>query len=119
MLNEIQIKKPEYFKLIFWVHLLFVILSYFSFLWLDWKVVVAGAVVLRIYHALRGGCDLTFIEFDKNSDVTFVGYYLKKIFPSIELKTSKFVVRNIVPIVVAGMAFIIQYIFGYIPIVNI
>ena len=103
------------FGLIFWAHLLLVIVSYSSPLWLDWRVVVLGVVVLKLHYAVNGNCFLTTAELGRDNDRTFAWFYLNKIFPGLDEKKTKHIVRNVVPIVLVAAAIILQVILGYTP----
>lgn len=107
------------FGLIFWIHLILIILSYSSFLYLDWKLIVLGIVLLQIYYIFRGGCDLTFREFGNDKDTTFVWYYLRKLFPNLNQHKTKIFVRYVFPILLIVISFYTQKILNYSPIINI
>lgn len=110
--------KKEY-SLIFWIHLFLIILSYLSFLYLDWKLILFGVLFLQIYYLLRGGCDLSFIEFGNDRDITFVWFHIHKIFPNLNQKTTKIFIRFIFPIFLIILSFFLQKIMGYIPLITI
>jgi len=107
------------FGLIFWIHLILIILSYLSFLYIDWKLIFLGVALLQIYYSLRGGCDLSFAEFGDDRDTTFVWYYLRKRLPNLNQKTTKIFVRHIFPILLIVISFISQEIMNFIPLINI
>ena len=96
------------FSGIFWFHLTLLLISYSSFLWLHWKVIFLLGIILRIYRYLRGGCDITFLEFGRVSEKhqTFTGYYLKKIFPNYNQKRLNFFFDYIVPILILIFAYL-------------
>lgn len=110
-----QIMKEKDFGLLFWLHLGLILFAYVSPLWLNWKIIVGVVVVLQLYYALRGGCDITFWEFGDDKDTTFLWYYLRKIFPTLDQKKTKFFVRIIVPALVILIALISQIVFNYHP----
>ena len=110
-----QIMKEKDFGLLFWLHLGLILFAYVSPLWLNWKIIVGVVVVLQLYYALRGGCDITFWEFGDDKDTTFLWYYLRKIFPTLDQKKTKFFVRIIVPVLVILIALISQIVFNYHP----
>jgi hypothetical protein len=96
------------FGLIFYIHLFLIFVSYTSFLWLDWKIILISVIFLQIYYLFRGGCDLTYIEFGKDEDTTFVWYYLKKIFPNLNQKSTKIIVRYTIPFIIIFLAYLKQ-----------
>lgn len=111
-------QKTKEFGIIFYAHLALILISYSSSLYLDWKFIVVGAVLLQLYYAVRGGCDLTFMEFGEDKDTTFVWYYLRKIFPRLHQKRTKLVVRFLIPILVVVTAIVIQEGLGYVPLLH-
>lgn len=113
-----RMSKKE-FGLIFWLHSLIIISAFFSFLYIDWKIIFWGVVFLQAYYSLRGGCDLTLIEFGHDKDITFVWYYLSKIFPNLNKKTIKMFTSYVMPISLISISFLLQTFMGYIPLINI
>lgn len=109
-----NIKNKE-FGLLFWFHLLLIVLAYISPLWLDWKVILGIIVALQIYYLIRGGCDITFLELGNDTNTTFVWYYLKKIFSKLDQRKTKLFVRIIIPIILIAISFISQKTYGYRP----
>ena len=105
--SMMQISKREYGG-IFWIHLILIGLAYTSFLWLDWRIILAGVVLLQVYYRIRGGCDLTFAEFGDDKDTTFAWYYLRKIIPNLDQKKTKIFIRYVLPVVLAVVAFYLQ-----------
>lgn len=111
-------KKNEY-GWVFWLHLFLIIASYLSFLYVDWKLILLGVLLLQIYYLLRGGCNLSFVEFGHNKDITFVWFYLNKIFPNLSQKTTKICICFILPIFLILVSFYLQKIMGYVPLIVI
>jgi hypothetical protein len=110
--------KNKDFGLLFWIHLILILFAYFSPLWLDWKVILITAIGLQVYYSIRGGCDITFWELGNDTDTTFVWYYLKKIFPKLPQKKTKFFIRIILPILLVLISFLTQYFYLYQPFVS-
>lgn len=124
--KDIETLKREIEKLnetgnngIFWIHLILIILSYLSFLYLDWKLILLGAIFLQIYYFYRGGCDLTFKQFGNDKDKTFVGHYLAKLLPGLNQKKAKLFVRYFVPVIILLLAFLFQAVFDYKPLLDL
>ena len=107
--------KAKDFGLLFWLHLVLIILAYSSFAWLDWRIIIGAVVLLQLYYVFRGGCDFTFWEFGDDKDTTFLWYYLRKIFPNLDQKKTKFFVRIVVPVLIILTALISQTVFSYHP----
>jgi len=112
-------KSRKEFGIIFWTHLGLIVASYLSFLYVDWRVILLGVVVLQIYYALRGGCGLTFAEFGDDRDTTFAWYYLRKVFPRLDQKITKIFIRYVLPITLVLVAYYLQEIRMWEPIVEI
>jgi hypothetical protein len=107
------------FGLLFWVHLFLIITAYLSFLYVDWKIIFWSVVVLQFYYSLRGGCDLTFAEFGEDKDIVFVWYYLKKVFPNLDKKTTKNFIRYVMPIFLVSISFFLQKIMNFTPLIKL
>jgi|SRR3989344_6396002 len=103
------------FGLFFWTHLALIAVSYSSPFWLDWKIVLAGVVLLQAYYWLRGGCDITYWEFGRDTDKTFVGHYLAKISPWFDTAAAKLFIRTGIPAVIISISTILQLFFDYRP----
>ncbi len=104
------------FGIIFYLHLFFIILAYSSPLWLDWRVITLGIIILQIQFIVFEGCILTQIEAGKDKDMTFGYYYLSKAFPSLNKIKTKFFIRYVISAVIFLTAFILQYYMHYQPI---
>ena len=107
------------FGLWFWVHILLLILVYLSPLFIDWKLIVIGVVILQIQYWVINGCILTHLEMGKDKNETFIWYYLRKIYPNLNPKRTKFVIRVIVPIVLVTAGIILQTKLGLEPLIKI
>ena len=106
------------FGLFFWIHLTLLILAYLSPLFVDWKIIVSGVVLLQIQYWLINGCYLTHLEMGKDRNQVFVWYYLQKLYPTLNPKTTKFTVRVIVPILLVIFALILQTKLGFTPLLH-
>src|SRR5574340_1179463 len=107
------------FGIVFWIHLFFIILAYSSPLWLDWRVITAGIIILQIQFIVIEGCILTQMEAGKDRDMTFGYYYLSKIFPKLNKVKTKFFIRYIISVTIFLTAFILQYYFHYQPAIKL
>ncbi len=105
--------KTKDFGLFFWLHFALILFAYLSPLWLDWRVILVSVALLQVYYLWRGGCDLTFLQFGNDKDTTFLWYYIRKIFPSLNQKKTKFFVRVIIPIILVTVSFVSQYVYGF------
>lgn len=99
----------------FWVHVVLLLIAYASPLLADWRIILIGVAVLQIQYWMIGGCYITHLERGKDSREVFWWYYLRKIWPNIRADHTKFVVRIVVPIIIVGIAFILQTHIGYTP----
>lgn len=107
------------FGILFWIHLLLLVPAYFSPLFVDWKIIVLGAVVLQIQYWVLKGCILTHMEMGKDENKTFTWHYLQKIFPSLNPQKTKFVVRYVVPLFLVAAGILLQGVFGLKPLVRV
>jgi hypothetical protein len=107
------------FGLLFWIHILLLIPAYLSPLFIDWRLIAIGVVMLQIQYWTINGCFLTHLEMGKDKNETFIWYYLRKIYPNLNPKTTKFVIRVIVPVVLVTVGFFLQTNLGLMPIIKI
>lgn len=69
----------EDYGLIFWIHLVLVLIAYTSPLFFSWHIILVGAILLQIVQFIMGGCYLTIKELGPEDDkTTCIGYYLEK-----------------------------------------
>lgn len=104
---------------IFWLHTTLELLEWFSFLLIDWQILLALLVLLQIQYTVLGGCILAQVEFGKAENHTFTWYYLVKIFPNLNPKKTTWVLRYIIPLLVLALAIYIQVFVGYIPVLHL
>ena len=107
------------FGVIFWCHLLFNFLAALSPLWLDWKLIVLGFIILHMQWWFFDGCLLTFLETGRDKYMTFEYYYLSKVWPNIDKKKLKFVVTYITPSLLLIITYILQIKLGWKPLIQI
>jgi hypothetical protein len=110
--------KGEY-GLLFWVHVLLIILSYTSFLYVDWKLILVVTILLQLQYSFIGGCIVTHLQMGKDSNETFIWYYLKKLIKDLDPKKTKFIIRIIVPIIILLLAIILQVVYGLVPYIKL
>ena len=104
---------------IFYLHTLLQLLEWFSFLLIDWQILLVLLVLLQIQYSLLGGCVLAHMELGKGKNYTFTWYYLVKIFPNLDPKKTTFVIRVMVPILLLALAIYLQVVLGYSPVLNL
>lgn len=104
---------------IFWLHSTLELLEWFSFLLIDWQIILALLVLLQIQYWVLGGCVLAHVELGKDKDYTFTWYYLVKIFPNLDPKRTTFVLRYVIPILVLALAIYLQIFVGYKPVLHL
>ena len=104
---------------IFWLHTTLELLEWFSFLLIDWQILLALLILLEIQYSVLGGCVLAHIELGKDKNYTFTWYYLVKIFPNLDPKKTTFVLRVIVPFLILVLAIYLQVFVGYKPVLNL
>ena len=107
------------FGSIFWLHTILELLEWFSFLLINWQILLALLVILQIQYAVLGGCVLAQAEFGKDKKYTFTWYYLVKVFPNLDPVKTTWVLRYVIPILVLALAIYLQVVLGYIPILHL
>lgn len=109
-------------KIIALIHLIVILAAYSSPWWLDWKLVLAGAVLYYLQMLIFGGCLLSFAQFARK-DEPFTGYYLSRFFEWFGLKLSPLKIsrflNTFLPITLLIIAWIIQIRFGYNSVIKI
>jgi len=106
------------FGSVFWLHLSLIILLWTTSFWIDWILILVGVVILHIYWFFFDGCHLTKLEAGNDKDATFYHHYLSKVFPNLNKKRVKMVVRYLIPIFILIIAYVIQEIYFRIPFIN-
>jgi len=95
------------FGLIFFIHLIIVILAYSSPFWLSIEWILIGIVLNYLQILVLKGCILSQKEFS-SKDILFVDYYLRKAGIHFPAKHSKFIIRYIFPAIICVTAFVWQ-----------
>jgi len=73
-------KQQKDFGLIFWVHLILIILLWASPFWLSWKLIILAIVLYYLQLLVFKDCILTKAQFgEKKRSTTFYWYYLTKL----------------------------------------
>jgi len=96
------------FGAIFWIHLFLIVVSLSTPFWLDWKFILIGIVILQLQWLILDGCYLTFLETGRNKDITFWYLYLSKIWPNLNMRKTKLIVRYLIPVLVLITAYLLQ-----------
>ncbi len=107
------------FGFIFWVHILIMLIFAAAPFWLDWKLVIAGFVLLHIQWFILDGCFLTFLETGKDPDMSLEYYYLSKVWPGLNKKIFKNISLYVTPTVVLALALLFQIYLGWEPLIKI
>jgi len=106
------------FGLYFWIHILALVPAYLSPLLVDWWVIIIGVVALQIQHYVIGGCVLTHLEMGKDKNETFIWYYGRKVFPTLDAFRTRIFIRFVVPAVLLIIALVLQLGFDYKPLIH-
>jgi hypothetical protein len=104
--------------MVFWIHLILIIILWLSPLWADWILILIGIISLHIYWAIFQGCHLTKMETGKDKDMTFYYHHLSRYFPSLEKRKVKMVVRVLIPATLLLIALILQEVLGWKPVLG-
>jgi hypothetical protein len=103
---------------IVFAHSVFVIASYTSPLWLEWKLVVAGVLAYWLQLVIFKHCVLSTAQFG-DKETTFHEWYLAKIGISFNRRTMRRVLNIWIPILLICIAYILQDRFQLQPLVAI
>ena len=108
--------KKEY-GLFFWLHLAVILFWYVCPFLFSWYWLLIGVVYSYGQGFLINGCILTYKQFGKDTDETFLRYYLEKIGVHLTKKTAKLIFFWIEPIFIFLVAVVLQIVFGINPII--
>ncbi|MFA5174326.1 MAG: hypothetical protein WC438_04055 [Candidatus Pacearchaeota archaeon] len=108
-------KKTNYFGLIFWIHLILIIIVYASIFLFNWKILILGVLVYYLQIIIFNGCILTKKQFGKNDYMTFYYPYLTKAGFNVNKKIVYYLMRWIMPIIILSFGLIIQLVFKFKP----
>ncbi len=104
-------------KIITIVHLLIAILAFFSFLWLDIRLLLIGLAIYWLQLLIFDSCILSIAQF-KNKDTVFMGIYINKLLRKLKIKEltikqQKIFMRYIEPIIILLLAILFQIVFHF------
>lgn len=100
------------FGLMFWLHLILIILIWSSPFWLNWKFILFFIFLYYLQLIILKDCILTKAQFEtKKRGVTFYWYYLTKLGFNLNKEKVRFIVDYIFPWVILTIALICQIIF--------
>ena len=100
---------------VFWLHALLLIPAYLSPILVDYRLIIVGVIILQIQYWITGGCFLTHWEMGPDNNETFMWYYLKKWYPKLDPKKTKFVIRVVVPGALIIFGILLQVIYTFQP----
>ncbi len=100
--------KKELFGFWFWLHLFLDLLFLSSPFWLSWKIILVMVALMFLQFLFLGKCVLNKAQFKKTKDAVFLYPYLKMLGWRLNYKTSKILLRYIVPICIVIWAYIWQ-----------
>ena len=98
-------------KLIFWIHLILLIVIWTSPFWLDWKLILLGIFLVYIQELIFKSCILTIAQFNDNEEwreMTMYTFIFEKIDFKVNRKRMKFIARFILPWIILLMSLIWQ-----------
>jgi len=100
--------KRDDFGLIFWIHLILIILAYLSPFLFNFKIMVFLVFLYYLQIIIFNGCKLTEIQFGKQSYSTFYYPYLIKLGFKINKKFIYYLMRWIMPLIVLLISLILN-----------
>ena len=102
----------------FWIHVILLIFAYLSPFLFNWQLIVAGVIILQIQFWLIGGCAVTYLQMGRDKDQVFIWYYLQKIYPDLNPKLTKILIRVVVPCILVSIGYLMQVVLKINPIFN-
>ncbi len=101
----------------FFIHSVIYLVAFLSPLLFHWQIITSGALLLQFLFL--GNCVLTFFEFGSKTNKVFIGYHLEK-WRLVKKYTKRMdvFVTYILPIIIIGIAIILQVGLNIIPPVN-
>ena len=108
------------FGLLFWIHLILIILVWLSPFWLSWKLILFFIFLYYLQLVIFKGCLLTQSQFNiKGREMIFYHYYLTKFGFKIGKEKARIFVDYILPWIILIAAIIIQTRFSIFPLIRI
>lgn len=109
-------------KLIVVGHLLLVIASYTSWLWLDYRILAILAISHLIMLETLRGCPLSHAQFPDDKDKRFYEWWMEKLgirFTKVSRHRTRIFMQYILPFVLITLALFFQIVAGLKPLVSI
>ena len=100
--------KISYFGIIFWLHLILIIIANISPILFSWHLILIGGIILILQFVFLHGCILTKQQFGKNDDLTFYTVYLEMMGFKPNRKVLKKYLQFVHPFVLLFVALVLQ-----------
>lgn len=109
-----KMKKHTDLGLVFWVHLILIVLLWTSPFWLSWKLILAGIFVYYLQLIIFKDCILTKAQFEtKKRSTTFYWYYLTKLGFKLDKEKVRFAADYYFPWIILGISLVWQVLFKF------
>jgi hypothetical protein len=105
------------FGIIFWLHLVFILIAYSSPILFRWQLIFFGVLFLFLQQIIFQGCLLTHAQFGKDPYMTFYYRYLTLMGFSVNKKKLKFLMAWIMPLIVFSVSLLLQKVLGIKPLI--
>jgi len=109
-------KHIKFIGIIFWSHLILILIAYSSPFLFSWKLILLGVVVLLTQFVVLKKCILTTLQFGDKKYITFYTLYLEKLGLKFNRKKLYILMRYIMPFIVLLVALIWQILLKHKPI---
>ena len=97
------------FGLIFWLHLIIILLVLSSPFWLSWKIITIFILLYYLQLFFLKNCVLTKLQFNEpERDTTFYSYYLTKLGFKVNKRKLKIFLDYVLPWVILLISFLLQ-----------
>lgn len=103
------------FGIIFWLHLILILIAYSSPILFRWQLIFFGVLFLFLQQIIFQGCLLTHAQFGKDPDMTFYYRYLTLMGFRVNKKKLKFLMAWIMPLIVFSISLLLQKVLGIKP----
>jgi len=105
------------FGLIFWIHLILIILVYASPFLFNWKLMILFVILYYLQIFIFNGCILTEKQFGKQKYMTFYYPYLTKLGFKVNKKSLYYLMRWFMPLILILISLFLQKILNLKPLI--
>jgi len=101
-------KNKNDFGLIFWIHLILIVLVYTSPFLFNWRLMILFVFLYYLQIIIFNGCILTEKQFGKREYMTFYHYYFTKLGLKINKRFLYYLMRWIMPLIILSVSLVLR-----------